>query len=203
MRKGILLVKTIYVLLSRSKTLLSRAVFLATGDTYTHVSVAFDAELTTLCSMARVDARFPLPAGLVRESPQAGYYGAHPDVRCALYALSLPDDAHARAKARAEQMFRRQRETGGRAYRYSVWGLVACRMGVAWERPGHLFCSQFVGELLRESGALALPKEPSLLRPQDFAALPSLRLCFRGEMGELARRRLTLPREAGIIKCSS
>ncbi|MDO5377538.1 MAG: hypothetical protein Q4G52_04305 [Clostridia bacterium] len=195
--------RTIYVLLSRSKTLLSRAVSLATGDAYTHCSIAFDARLTTLCSMARFDARFPLPAGLVGESPEAGYFGAHPDVCCALYALEVSDTAYGRARACVRAMLLRQRETRNRAYRYSVLGLLACRLGIAWTRPGRLFCSQLVGKVLEESGALALPKEPSLLRPQDFAAMPRLRLCFCGRMGELSRGGLTAPGKASMIKCSS
>lgn len=195
--------KTMYILLSRSKTLLSRAVALMTGDTYTHCSIAFDAQLTTLCSMARLDARFPLPAGLVSEAPDEGYFGAHPDVLCALYALDVSDAAYDRARARVRDMLLCQRETGNRAYRYSVLGLFACRAGIAWTRPGRRFCSQFVGEVLRGSGALALPREPSLLRPQDFAAMPRLRLRFRGRMGELARRGLTASGKASMIKCSS
>ncbi len=195
--------KTVYLLLSRSRTLLSRAVYLMTGDAYTHISIAFDAELSTLCSMARYDARFPLPAGLVRESPEEGYFGAHPDVRCALLKLDVPDEAYDRARARLETMLREQEETGRGAWRYSVLGLFACRLGVAWTRPGRMFCSQFVGMLLRESGALAPEREPSLMHPQDFFALPGARLCFRGRMGELARGGLTATDEGRIIKCSS
>lgn len=195
--------KTIYLLLSRSKTLLSRAVYLLTGDEYTHISIAFDPELETLCSMARYDARFPLPAGLVRESPAEGYFGAHPDVRCALLGLDVPEDIYDRARARLETMLREQEATGKSAWRYSVLGLFACRLGVAWTRPGRMFCSQFVGALLRESGAMDTGKEPSLMRPQDFFALPGARLCFRGRMGELARGGLTATGEGRIIKCSS
>ena len=37
--------KTIYILLTRSGTLLSKLVYAATGANYTHASMAFDAEL--------------------------------------------------------------------------------------------------------------------------------------------------------------
>ncbi len=195
--------KTIYLLLSRSRTLLSRAVYLMTGDEYTHISIAFDPELETLCSMARYDARFPLPAGLVRESPGEGYFGAHPDVRCALLGLDVPDEIYDRARARAGAMLGEQEAAGRSAWRYSVLGLFACRMGVAWTRPGRMFCSQFVGTLLRESGALAPEREPSLMRPQDFFALPGARMCFRGRMEALARGGLTATGEASPMNSSS
>ena len=40
--------KNIYILLTRSRTILSRLIHLATNDTYTHASIAWDDELTTL-----------------------------------------------------------------------------------------------------------------------------------------------------------
>ena len=45
--------KNIYILLTRSQTIVSRLVHLSTGDTYTHASIAWDDELTTLCGFAR------------------------------------------------------------------------------------------------------------------------------------------------------
>ncbi len=45
--------KTIYILLTRSGTLLSKLVYAATGSSYTHASMAFDAELSCLYSSTR------------------------------------------------------------------------------------------------------------------------------------------------------
>lgn len=45
--------KTIYILLTRSGTLLSKLVYAATGASYTHASMAFDAELSCLYSSTR------------------------------------------------------------------------------------------------------------------------------------------------------
>ena len=42
--------KTIYILLTRSTTILSRLVHFVTEDTYTHAALAFDEELKTLYS---------------------------------------------------------------------------------------------------------------------------------------------------------
>lgn len=176
--------KTIYVLLSRSGTVLSRLVRAATGDEYTHASIAFDEELSTLCSMARIHAAAPLPAALVRERPDAGYYGGHPNVACALVAVRVPDAGYALARGRLEAMLARQAQTGNRAYRYSLLGLLACRAGREWTRPGQYFCSQLVAQLLLCAGA-ELPKPPSLMRPQDLAAVPGAVCVWRGTMGAL------------------
>ena len=45
--------KTIYILLTRSGTLLSKLVYAATGSSYTHASMAFDADLSCLYSSTR------------------------------------------------------------------------------------------------------------------------------------------------------
>ena len=57
----------IYVLLTRSQSLLSRMIHRLTGDSFTHVSLALDSQLQTLCSFARRYSHTPLPAGLVHE----------------------------------------------------------------------------------------------------------------------------------------
>ena len=51
--------KTIYILLTRSGTLLSKLVYAVTGVGYTHASVAFDAELTCPSVRRWIWARCP------------------------------------------------------------------------------------------------------------------------------------------------
>ena len=81
-------------------------------------------------------------------------------------------------------MLTKQAETDNRAYRYSLLGLLACRAGREWTRPGRYFCSQLVAELLLCAGAV-LPKPPSLMRPQDLTAVPGAMCVWRGTMGAL------------------
>ena len=171
----------IYILLTRSGTLLSGAISLFTGDSYTHVSLAFDPELRSLCSFARRNAAFPLPAGLVRESLREGYFCRHGEMPCALYALPVSRSAYGKARRKVEKMLENRLD-----YRYSIKGLALCKLGIEEEREGHYFCSQFVGEVLEDSGVCALPKPPSLMRPQDYASLPGARCVFEGSLYRLA-----------------
>ena len=59
--------KTIYILLTRSGTLLSKLVYAATGASYTHASMAFDAELSCLYSSTRKNGYTMFPAGPSKE----------------------------------------------------------------------------------------------------------------------------------------
>ena len=55
--------KTIYILLTRSGTLLSNLVYTVTGANYTHASLAFDEDLHCLYSSTRKNGYTMFPAG--------------------------------------------------------------------------------------------------------------------------------------------
>ena len=67
--------KSVYILLTRSHTLLSHSVALMTGDEWTHVSLALDSKLERMYSFARKNPLFPLPAGISPSLPAAGRPG--------------------------------------------------------------------------------------------------------------------------------
>ena len=54
--------KTLYIFLTRSGTLLSNLVYHLTGAQYTHVSLAFDEDLSTLYSSTRKNGYTMFPA---------------------------------------------------------------------------------------------------------------------------------------------
>lgn len=170
----------IHILLTRSGTLLSQLIALATCAEHTHVSVSLDPDLRDFYSFAR-RSRLPLPAGLVRERLTEGYWGRHPGIPCTLLSLPVDTSVYTRIEQRLAQMNGRADE-----YRYSLLGVLLCGADIVHRRPDHYFCSQFVGELLAASGAVSLPCDTSLLHPDDFLALPAVRTCFSGTLGELA-----------------
>lgn len=173
--------KSVYLLLTRSHTLLSRAIFRMTGDAWTHVSLALDSNLEQMYSFARKNPHFPLPAGLVREELHRGYFAAHGRMPCMLLRLQVEDNVYGEIHRRLAEMLRRSDE-----YRYSLLGLMLCRMDFAHRRETHFFCSQFVGKILQDADALRLPRDVSLMRPNDYAAMEGLELVYAGPLCECA-----------------
>lgn len=169
--------KAVYLLLTRSKSVLSRTILCLTRDAYTHVSIGIHSDLSAFYSFARLRPSTPVPAGFVRETLDGGYFGRHNAMPCALYALDVSDRAYQDIASRLEWMCGRADQ-----YRYSVMGLILCGMDLAHERSRHFFSSQFVGDLLERSGAICLPKPPSLMRPIDYAGLPGLRRIYEGQL---------------------
>ena len=58
-----------------------------------------------------------------------------------------------------------------------------------WQRRHHCFCSQFVSEVLEQGGALALPKDSTLMHPNDYALLPQLKCLYKGRLADLPQRK--------------
>ena len=66
--------KSIFILLTKSDTYVSRIIRLVTADTYTHASISFDESLQPLYSFSRKYVNKPLPAGLQTESLTTGFF---------------------------------------------------------------------------------------------------------------------------------
>lgn len=172
--------KTIYILLTRSNTYISRIIHLATDDAYTHVSISFDEDLQPLYSFSRKYVNSPLPAGLKMEPLHQGFFKRHSQIPCALYSLEASDDVYDTAKVQVAQMMKEAPK-----YRFNLIGLLLCRMGIPFHRKERYFCSEFVSEVLKQSKALTLPKDTSLMRPNDYTKIPLLRCQFEGRLDNL------------------
>lgn len=175
--------KTLYIFLTRSGTLLSNLVYHLTGAQYTHVSLAFDEDLSTLYSSTRKNGYTMFPAGPSKEYLNKGVFRLRDNAPCALYALEVSDEAYSHALHRAEEFMRHSEE-----YSFNILGLILCALHIRWQRRRHYFCSQFVSEVLEQSGALALPKDSTLMHPSDYTTLPGLECLYTGPLRELPQR---------------
>lgn len=179
--QGALPMKKIYILLTRTQSILSRTVRLVTMDDYTHAAIAFDDDLHVLYSSARWDGKNMFPCGPCREYLHRGFYARH-KTPCAVYELQVEDDVYERAKAEVSRIIDNQQQ-----YHFNIIGLMLCHLRIPFRRKTYFFCSQFVGEILLRSGALKLPRDPSLIRPADYTHLPQLKVRFQGYTSQVKR----------------
>lgn len=168
-------VKNVYILLSRPNTFISRLIAFFTSAEFSHVSVAYDSELKTLCSFARKYPFFPIPGGLVLENEFGVLRKPLRNAPCLLLKASVSDDVFESVRAKIDKMLSERDK-----YRYSLLGLFFCRLGIAVSRRNHYFCSQFAAEILAHAGVCGLPKPPSLMLPHDFLGIPNLTCIYRG-----------------------
>ena len=165
--------RTVYILLTRSGTWLSRLIHLATQDRYTHASIGLDGPTGPFYSFGRKYEHFALPAGLVEEQVTL----RRRTVPCCLYELKVSQETYFRLRRQLNCMYARREEYG-----YNLLGTLACYFNLPLRRRHHYFCSQFVAGLLEDCGALELPKPPALLRPADFCQVAGLRTVHQGPL---------------------
>jgi len=175
--------RSIYILLTKSDTCISKIINLTTADRYTHASISFEENLQPMYSFARKYVHFPLPAGLRHEPLDEGFFKRYSYIPCALYELKVTEDAYNRAKRRVERMMKKQKK-----YRFSVLGLILCRLSIPFHRKHFYFCSEFVGAVLEDSNALSLPKVPSLMRPNDYSKFDNMSCKFEGRLNMLLKQ---------------
>ena len=172
--------KSIYILLTKSDTVVSKAIHLVAADQYSHVSISFDKTLQPLYSFSRKYIYLPLPAGICHEPLSEGFYKKYHYIPCALYELKVEDEIYNTAKQIAENMLKESQ-----AYKFNVLGLILCKFNIPYDRKNYYFCSEFVSEVLLKSQALYLPKLPCLMRPADYANIAILECVFKGRLEQL------------------
>lgn len=171
--------KEIYIVLTRTRTIVSRAVYLMTRETYTHSSMALDASLTTLYSSSRKNGITMFPAGPCRETLTNRAFRKDPDIPCAVYKLEVDDATYERVK---RELARIMAVSG--LYHYNILGLLLCYFHIVYRRKYYLFCSQFIGDILLRSGAMRFNKDTALIKPNDYAKM-NLHKCYEGTLGGL------------------
>lgn len=167
--------KTIYIMLTYSGSFLSRLIKVWTKEPYSHVSIGLDPGLKELYSFGRKRPRNPIFAGFVQEDIINGTYGRFPKTECAVYSLDITDENYEKLLKEIDK-FKSEIDK----YGYNLLGL----LGVMFNKPIHreynYFCSQFVSEILQNSGIHLISKTPELIEPGDFRQCSDLQLEYEG-----------------------
>ncbi|TQR19638.1 hypothetical protein [Psychrobacillus vulpis] len=166
--------KTIYIILSNTGTLFSKAIGVYTRKELNHASIAFDDELNEMYSFGRKNKNNPFIGGFIKEDPTNGLFKR---ATCAIYKcqVTLQDYNRMRNKIR---LIERQKEL----YKYNLIGLFGVAMNIKIEREHAFFCSQFVATIMNECQSSKLHVSPCLVQPHHFEELSSLNLLYRGNL---------------------
>ena len=174
--------KNIYILLSRPNSFVSRLIAFFSCTEYSHVSMAYDSELHSLCSFAR-KYHFPLPGGLVTENENGVLRKPLRNAKCVILSASVPENMFETFRSRIDTMLLNRDK-----YHYSLRGLFFCSLGIETHREYYYFCSQFVAEMLNCAGVRGIPKPPTLMKPLDFLEIPNLDCVYNGVLCEYLSR---------------
>ncbi|MGI6358814.1 MAG: hypothetical protein ACOX2K_09015 [Bacillota bacterium] len=185
----------LYILLTNTYSLITRAIGLYTGEPYNHVSIGFDRNLSELFSFGRLQPRNPWIGGFVQEDVESGTFAYFKDTRCALYRMQVTPGQW-QAVRDAVREFELQKEK----YSFNAIGFAGVAAGYPIDRRYAYFCSQFVSTVLDRGGVRLFSKPCGLVTPADFQRCQRLTRVYEGKLSEYRR---SLSREdavpAGIV----
>ena len=165
--------KKIYIILTKSPTILSRSIGWITKDEYTHSSISFNSTIQPMYSAGRKYAFSMFPASLKVEPLTVSFYKYFNKSKMGIFYLEVSDEAFNKTKNYVETMVAKKLP-------FNAIGLLLCKTKLDYPRKGRFFCSEFVSTALRESGEIDILKKPNLYRPIDFTKIKGIKLLYKG-----------------------
>lgn len=157
------MMRQISILLTKYSDWISTLVYHVGGRGFTHCSIALEEDQNTYYSFNY--------RGFAVETIEKHRRRGVKNSRC--IQLQVSDGAYRKIKQKIQFMLQNRGE-----YHYTRLGLFCCILRFPFRWKGHYFCSQFVAELLGESGAIPLKKAPCFYLPNQFALeLPGMSEC--------------------------
>lgn len=169
--------KEIYVLLTYPPTLIAKVIGLYTRKSYTHASISLDPEFKQLYSFGRKILYFPLICGFIHENPKGGVYSLSDQISCKVFKIEVTPSQFEMVKQNIEGYIAEKGK-----YRYNFMGLIGIMLNRRIPVKDSFFCSEFVANVLNDSGIELFDKHSYFVRPDDFLEKDELEEIYCGNL---------------------
>lgn len=171
--------KYIYVVFSRTGTTFSNVIAFFTKKEYSHVSISLDDSFESMYSFGRIIPELPLPAGFVRENLYDGVFAMFPESTCLIYKVKVSITQFNKIKYDLNKFYDNKEYL-----KYNLLGTASALFNKPYERENYYFCSQFVSEILINSGVYETDKHPALIKPMDLLDIKNKSFIYQGVIRE-------------------
>lgn len=169
----------IYIVLTRTNTIISKLIHNFTKDNYTHAAISLDKELNYMYSFGRKWAYNPFIGGFIHEHIDEGGYKFSKILPGVIIELQVTEDQYYRANWLLNQFI-----YNSDYYKYNYLGLINNLMYKEICYENRFLCSEFVYHILNESGIADFKKARNLIRPEDFLQLEG-KIIYEGDLRAL------------------
>ena len=160
--------KTVYVVLSRSRSILSCGISAIMGDRFTHSALALDIKLEYMFSFGRRRPFNPFIGCFKRECLDKDFYAKQRILPGIILAVPVSEEQYAGITSDIWQFL-----LNGHTYTYNVWGMFKVALGLnqkTYEKK--FFCSEFVYHILQKNGVCDFGLSRAVIRPQNLMNIP-------------------------------
>ena len=174
--------KEIYVVLTKSNSILSHVIDLLLPSQYTHASIAFDPHLDEMYSIGRIYTFLTYPAHMKKEHLDKGFFHFYKQTKIGVYSVIVSDISYIKMKNYVDKLYEDNKKL-----RYSSLGLLLCRLNIEAKRKNRMFCSEFVCNVLKQAEEGLIDKLPELCTPTDLLTTKGLKKEYIGTISDLAK----------------
>lgn len=172
----------IYLVFSKTGTLLSRLITVVTDSKYAHSSISLDENFTRMYSFGRKNPNNPLSGGFVEENIFDGVFKKFMDSKCLIYRVRVTQEQYDLIEEAVNEFLKDKDK-----YRYNLLGLLGVLFNMPFKRDNYYFCSQFVSEILIKSRVYEINKNPRLTKPCDLLYMDNVEVVYEGYINDLNR----------------
>ena len=188
--------KKIYIILTHTGTILSQIIKHWTGDEFTHVSIALDADLEQMYSFGRLNPYNPFWGSFVHEHINKGTFKRFKKTRAEVYSMFITDEQYEKAQ-KTIAYFKNNKHK----YKFNILGLACVSINKKIIRKNTFYCAEFVKHILKVIGVTEVNELPKIIRPENFKQLQLLRLEYEGLLRKYKKKKyLTLGEVHNLIQ---
>lgn len=193
--------KTIYIVLTYTGTMLSKIIKTYTKDEFSHVSISLDLELKQMYSFGRLNPYNPFIGGFVHEYINRGTFKRFYKTKAKICALQVTDNQYNNLKNIIKQIEKEKYN-----YTFNILGLLAAGFHKKIGKEHSFYCAEFVKYVIEKSEIDI--KLPDIIKPEDFKNVEELEVIYTGLLSKykslmikelLKRNIVTYTQREGIV----
>lgn len=169
----------LYIVLTRTNTVISNLIHIVTNDQYTHAAISLDKELNNMYSFARRNTYNPFVGRFRREDINEGVYKFNENLPGTIIELEVSKEQYEKTKTLLEGFI-----NNSDLYKYNYRGLIYNLLNKPVTTENRFLCSEFVYYILNESGIIDFNISRNLVKPQDFLKVDG-KIVYQGNLREI------------------
>lgn len=169
----------IYIIVSKTPTVLAKCIRLLTRTEYSHASISLDDSANNMLSFGRKFHWYPFLGGLVDEGKSIGFFKHFKNSKITIFEMKIENDKYDKLVSLINE-FKSTREK----YKFNILGMFFSGMKIPYGKSNKYFCSQFVAHLLQQSNIYDFKKDVRLVRPYELAKLPNTKIIYNDKISK-------------------
>lgn len=169
----------LYIVLTRTNTMISKLIHLIKDDEYTHAAISLDRNLNHMYSFGRKNTYNPFIGCFRKEDIRGGVYKLCETLPGTIIEIKVSRQQYEKAKILLERFI-----SNSDFYKYNYKGLIYSLSNKSECKDDRFLCSEFVYHILKESGIVDLKISRNLVRPQNLLNIEG-NIIYKGNLKEI------------------